>query len=1677
MLKKMNRLIINRSVFLSLLVITLLFSACNGNASPQQNNISPMAASSTVGAVTETAAETAVPTATPTNTEIPYPFYRGTPAPTPVDTLTTANDSNLTEIAHWGKGTINELEYSSDQSQIAVASSTGVFIYDAENLQEKAYLNFEGLMASRLIFSPDGQNLAVKFSEGTIAIYSLTAQKWTPPLVIGDGVSFSSTVGENFAFSSDGKSLLITKSGVLEIFDCSTGESLRRESLTGAETWTPLLITPDGKRLILIARESIQVINAVDYSQIAAVPAEDVNSYSLSKDGQFLAVEKKANSSYREKEVLVISTDTGEVVSRINKARFGISDNGDYFRVNVLISPDSKKLAVSYQPGPVCLWSMEKKSSLGCVEKTDRYNRSQIAFSEDSEVLLTSKNQTVTRWSTKDVSTIKEINTGDSGTINYLLSGKDNSIVLALDFVGESGQETAISQYSEKQKVELTFQSKEPVRDILFSNDGSLIITVEETAVNLRNAKNGQLQKSLPVEASLAKSSVNGAMLAVAKTDKSVQLYSLPEDKESFNLKGHSNPVTGLYFLPGKNILVTTAIDETYIWDIATGNSLFFLPDRDTVLQVLPTNDGFATVNQSMILKLWDLQTRAMTTSIESLKGSAKDALTSNYAGTNLAVLTAAEIDFIDLSAMAVRLSVPIEGLNPLRLGMTNNGSHMVIAVQDGLRVYEGANGTLVNTIPGKVDVFNVSPNDGHLVSASGSTIQIWTQIGNLPTASVTDYSVYGHSRYLAYISDTQSKFFGSSIQKAASSIVVTGSSGYQIMVDPQNGSRLITAKPDYSNLVYAFSPDARFMGIGGQDNNNQPVIGIKSMKDQSEISRTLTPSRQTSNTSTENLESLSLSNTGMTAAAIGDEDDSFVDIWDDQSLKPVSTVPGFRAAISADGKLLAVVEKKNEHQNQVIYDLAEPASPKILINVSMPGDSRVVARSIAFSPDGTQVALGDSYGNISLINPQTGHATASIERHNGEVIGLVYSSDGRQLYSITPDGTIWVWGIKPVAAPQPTSTPTNEPAAESTGVPANQPQVSGLVNPKAELPVLSAQNIEQLKLSGEWRLEENNEGYCKSCPRSISPVLVGSSLFPGQGPDTLLLFGMDSLSLFNPYKDNVPKVQEKWNFKLNYGILEPEGYFIIANDYKNPQIRVMTDFDGEQPSKMTHSIEPLGSMYVFTPDGQFMISLAMNYEIKKSELTVWNAQQDYKQAARIIFDKEILSNLAARSLPDGSYRVFLGRKVFNLTVDGRLQESKENADSPMRSFAPIALTISPDGNFLAAMNYENELKVFDTNTEAEMTFLQMEFDRTVDENDWPHCTAMVFLPGSKGILTAHTDGILRVWGAGNEMLAKVVITPVPVPTAYPLQSKEEMAAIENLASITPDNAGKLAEIKVWDADVCKLEENKNCTSWLTQVAGQSQILPENVDRDVYILSSSFKKLLVNPFSNPPVQLYKPEKDFFYSRIAVSQDGKMVVDLSGIGKTVPLYADTGKVLFELKGHELDYISDAAFSPDGRFLVTGFGDADKPAEIFVWDTKTGELVGKLKEKGYLSKLRFIPTMENDSYTLLGGYLFDISLPDSFRTYAISKDGKIQLRNKSRITDQGIDSLIVSPDGTLIGVGESNGFIKILSADGKKKYAQIDTKAENRTTGAVFLSSGKGILVARGDGTIALFGVKD
>ena len=63
-----------------------------------------------------------------------------------------------------GKGAVNEIAYSPDGTQIAVATSIGVWLYDAETYKETALLaKQEGYVdyAESVAFSLDGEMLAV----------------------------------------------------------------------------------------------------------------------------------------------------------------------------------------------------------------------------------------------------------------------------------------------------------------------------------------------------------------------------------------------------------------------------------------------------------------------------------------------------------------------------------------------------------------------------------------------------------------------------------------------------------------------------------------------------------------------------------------------------------------------------------------------------------------------------------------------------------------------------------------------------------------------------------------------------------------------------------------------------------------------------------------------------------------------------------------------------------------------------------------------------------------------------------------------------------------------------------------------------------------------------------------------------------------------------------------------------------------------------------------------------------------------------------------------------------------------------------------------------------------------------------------------------------------------------
>ncbi|MCP4222322.1 MAG: hypothetical protein GY773_03140, partial [Actinomycetia bacterium] len=68
--------------------------------------------------------------------------------------------------------------------------------------------------------------------------------------------------------------------------------------------------------------------------------------------------------------------------------------------------------------------------------------------------------------------------------------------------------------------------------------------------------------------------------------------------------------------------------------------------------------------------------------------------------------------------------------------------------------------------------------------------------------------------------------------------------------------------------------------------------------------------------------------------------------------------------------------------------------------------------RSVAYSPDGTQLASTSDDETIRLWDPTTGREQRRFEGHTGSVTGLAWSPDGEWLASTSDDGTARLWPL-----------------------------------------------------------------------------------------------------------------------------------------------------------------------------------------------------------------------------------------------------------------------------------------------------------------------------------------------------------------------------------------------------------------------------------------------------------------------------------------------------------------------------------------------------------------------------------------------------------------------------------------------------------------------------------------
>jgi WD40 repeat protein len=140
--------------------------------------------------------------------------------------------------------------------------------------------------------------------------------------------------------------------------------------------------------------------------------------------------------------------------------------------------------------------------------------------------------------------------------------------------------------------------------------------------------------------------------------------------------------------------------------------------------------------------------------------------------------------------------------------------------------------------------------------------------------------------------------------------------------------------------------------------------------------------------------------------------DDKTVRLWNAETGVLVRTLPGhsgpvYSVALSADGALLASGGAVTETTGEV--RLWELPSGRPVQTVSVP---HKWANSLAFTPDGSHLAVGTRDGYVELRDTRTGQLAATLRESEWSVPSVAFSPDGKTLAAAQWDKVARLWDV-----------------------------------------------------------------------------------------------------------------------------------------------------------------------------------------------------------------------------------------------------------------------------------------------------------------------------------------------------------------------------------------------------------------------------------------------------------------------------------------------------------------------------------------------------------------------------------------------------------------------------------------------------------------------------------------
>ncbi|MCX4241079.1 nSTAND1 domain-containing NTPase [Paraliomyxa miuraensis] len=360
------------------------------------------------------------------------------------------------------------------------------------------------------------------------------------------------------------------------------------------------------------------------------------------------------------------------------------------------------------------------------------------------------------------------------------------------------------------------------------------------------------------------------------------------------------------------------------------------------------------------------------------------------------------------------------------------------------------------------------------------------------------------------------------------------------------------------------------------------------------------------------------------------------------------------------------------------------------------------IVSGLEFSPDDTVLATAGWDRTLRLWDARTWAERAILEGHADQIRDLAFSPDGQWIATGALDGSVRLW------------------SAHST---TQQVLLAG-----------SKDDAQPIVLSpdGEWVALAKR---AKKAVEIRSLVATDASEVDGDGV-TAMAISSDSKRLVTVASDRVPMLWQQGSTGIELaGELPPQDSIVSAIAF-SPDDRQLVTGDGAGVVKLwnTATLAPVTafpandrgtSLVAISPDGRHLMTLELNKVAK-----LWDLSRLDEPVASHRMDGIVFSAAYA-----SSGRLALGDHMGHVLLWTPEMDQQVTLDGHMANVNAIA--ISPDGTRMVTAGLDATIKLWDLQTDEELTVLGRHA-RDV--------RALRFVDDGRAVLSASVDGVVQRW-------------------------------------------------------------------------------------------------------------------------------------------------------------------------------------------------------------------------------------------------------------------------------------------------------------------------------------------